>query len=215
MPEREQFTTSDQVKIVGLFERNNDQKFAILLHMMPATKESWAAWQTKLDAAGYASLAIDERGHGESTNDGTLDYKTFDDTQQQAKILDVEAAFADLQKQGATEATTVVIGASIGANLAIEFLQKHPDVQTAVALSPGLNYRGILTEPLIQNLSPGQHVILVASDDDPQQTLAAAQRLHELNPDQTTLLSETGLGHGTAMTDNDPELIDQIIKLLP
>lgn len=215
MPERVTFSTVDQVPIVGLYQRTEQKKFAVLLHMMPATKESWASWQTKLAAAGYGSLAIDERGHGESTNGGMLDYRSFTDAEQQAKILDVNAALQFLTGQGAAESNTVVIGASVGANLAIEFLQQHPNVKTAVALSPGLNFRGILTEPLIQNLSAGQHVILVASDDDPQQTLEAAERLHALNPDQTTVLSEHGLGHGTAMTDADPDLIDQLIKLLP
>lgn len=214
MAEREIFTTSDGIQIVGLFKRNNDQKFAILLHMMPETKESWALWQEKLDEAGYASLAIDERGHGESAMGGTLSYKKFTDAEQQAKILDVEAAFADLASQGAVEGKTVVIGASIGANLAIEYLAQHPNIPVAIALSPGLNYHGILTEPFVQVLSPDQRLILVASDDDPE-SFQAIERLHELAPEQTVILKQTGLGHGTAMTDADPSLIDEIIQWLP
>lgn len=214
MSEKVSFITSDGVEIAGLLCRGQGQKFAVLLHMMPATKESWSVWQEKLAAAGYTSLAIDERGHGESVMGGRLDYKKFSEAEQQAKIHDVEAAFEYLKKAGAAEENTVVVGASIGANLAIEFLQEHPSMKFAVALSPGLNYRGVLTEPYISSLNEGQKVILVASDDD-EESYEAVKRLNEIEPEQTVLIEQSGLGHGTRMTDASPELIDEVIKLLP
>ena len=39
---------------------------ALLLHMMPATRQSWRGLVQALSAANIASLAIDLRGHGES-----------------------------------------------------------------------------------------------------------------------------------------------------
>ena len=209
-----QLKTEDQIDIVGLFRNDEHERAAILVHMMPATKESWDAFAIELDHAGYASLAIDERGHGESTMDGTLDYKKFTDAEQQAKILDLEAAFAFLLDQGFEKDQIIVVGASIGANLAIEFLARHKEVRVAIALSPGLDYHGVLAEPPIESLSFDQKVILVASNDD-EYSFDSVERLEEDHARQTTLVRKFNLGHGTHMFENDPGLMKELITMLP
>ncbi|MFH1405565.1 MAG: alpha/beta fold hydrolase [Patescibacteria group bacterium] len=211
MPEKIKLTTSDQIEIIGDYYLSEGNKFAILLHMMPATKESWVEFAPKLVEKGYTCLAIDERGHGESTMNGTLDYQNFSEEQQQAKILDVQATFEYLKEKGATLSETILIGGSIGANLSIQFLQNNPEIKKAVALSPGLNYRGLQTEPLIQTLAPHQKVLLIASDDDTHTSYESVIRLHELNPAQTTLVKESGIGHATDMLVNKPELMGAVI----
>lgn len=213
MSERVSFTTSDGVEIVGDFYPSHGKAFAILLHMMPATRESWKPFAAHLVEAGYSVLAIDERGHGESTMDGKLDYKTLSDEQQQAKIRDVEAAFIFLKGKDAQEANAVVIGASIGANLAIQFLAEHPEMKAAVALSPGLDYHGIVTEPLVSRLASGQRVLLVASDDD-EESFASIRQLKKRNPAQAEVFERTGIGHGTAMFDKDPGLMNELVAWL-
>ncbi|MBI5369743.1 alpha/beta fold hydrolase [Candidatus Uhrbacteria bacterium] len=210
MEEHITLTTTDQVSIAAVYRQASEQKIAILLHMMPATKESWEGFAQHLGDAGYASLAIDERGHGESTMGGTLDYQKFTDVQQQAKRLDVEAAIDYAHTHGFSDAQIVMIGASIGANLAIQALGDHPEIPVAVALSPGLDFRGIQTEPLIKALKKTRHVLLVASDDDTY-SFETVSRLHALNPTQTILIERSGIGHGTAMTDRDPKLIGELV----
>lgn len=205
------FTTSDGITIVGTYQRSNDQKGAILLHMMPADRTSWITTAQKLDEQGYASLAIDERGHGESTMNGILNYKNFTDEEQQAKILDAEAALTYLLHQGFSKENIVVMGASIGANLAIQLLTRHPELPLAIALSPGLNYRGIKTDELITQLHPGQKVILVASEEDVE-SFESARTLQRLNPSQTVLIERKDLGHGTTMTDKDPALLNELLS---
>src|SRR3989338_3048103 len=231
MPERVTFQTSDKVEIVADHYRSRGEKFAILLHMMPATKESWHDFAAKLIASGYDVLALDERGHGESTMSGKLDYKKFGEKEQQAKMLDVEAAFAFLSRgagslpagrqgrlagkgEGATEENTIVGGASIGANLAIGFLVAHPGTKLALALSPGLNYRGVTTDGRIKKLHPGQKVVLVASDDDDRDSAESCRELHRLNPEQTVLIEKKGLGHGTTMFEKDSKLMDELLSYL-
>lgn len=214
--ERISLKTSDGIDIVGnYFASASSKKAAILLHMMPATKESWNAFATELDRVGYASIAIDERGHGESTMNGTLDYKQFSEAEQQSKIHDVEAAFAFLKEKGFEEQNIVLIGASIGANLVIQFLSEHASVPIGIALSPGLNYRGVKTDGFIRQLHDGQKIYLIASDDDDRESAASCRSLHELNPSQTTLFEKHGIGHGTNMFAKDATLIPFIISLLP
>ncbi|MBI4457918.1 alpha/beta fold hydrolase, partial [Candidatus Uhrbacteria bacterium] len=162
------FTTSDGVTIAGsLFIGPAGGPAALLLHMMPKTKESWAPLAEALVGAGFGSvLAIDLRGHGESLRQGDrrLDYKNFSDAEHQAKMLDVEAAVEWLMKErGARLDRAVIVGASIGANLAIRFAADHPEVPAVAALSPGLDYRGVTTADAVARLRPKQAFFLAAS----------------------------------------------------
>ena len=206
--------TSDGVELAGVYRHTNQDRLAILLHMMPATKESWDSIAQKLLEQGWASLAFDQRGHGQSSMGGTLDYKQFNEQQQQAKRLDLEATLAWAQDNGFDEAHTILIGASIGANLAIRALAQHPGLPLAIALSPGLNYRGVTTDDAIVKLLPNQKVVLVASDDDDRPSWDSVHELHRLNP-ATVLIERHGLGHGTHMTDLDPSLVQEVFSHLP
>lgn len=211
MAELINFQTEDGVTIVAdWYPVEEARAHALLLHMMPATKEAWPAFAAELNARGIAALAIDERGHGESTMGGELLFKNFTDEEQQDKILDVRAALTWLVSKGATAASTIVIGGSIGANLTIQTLTEQKDILTGVALSPGLNYRGILTGELITKLNPGQKVLLVASDDDTHRSFETIDELNRLNPEQTEKIELSGLGHANDMLDNDPGLIKTV-----
>ena len=204
-------TTQDHIELAGIYRHDGQEKIAILLHMMPSTKESWDSIAKKLLEHGYASLAIDMRGHGESTMGGTLGYKTFTPEQQQQKRLDLEAALAWTREHGFDDAHTILIGASIGANLAIRALAEHSSLPLAIALSPGLDYRGVKTDDVVTSIKPNQKVVLVASDDDDRPSLDSVHELHRLNP-STVLIERHGLGHGTHMTDLDESLVEEILS---
>jgi len=207
--------TTDKIELLGVYRNTGQNRLAILLHMMPATKESWEHIAQELLDFGYASLAFDQRGHGKSTMGGTLDYKNFGEPEQQAKRLDLEAALEWAYTQGFNDARIVLIGASIGANLSIRALAEHPNLPLAIALSPGLNYRGVTTDDAIVKIRPSQKVVLVASDDDDRPSWPAIHELYRLNPSSTLLIQRTGLGHGTNMTDKDPTLIKELLTHLP
>lgn len=211
-PQNITLETSDHVTLAAMYRYSNEKNVAILLHMMPATKESWGVFAQKLTHAGIASLAIDERGHGESTMNGTLNYKQFTDDQHRAKIHDVEAAYDYLKSQGFDDTHIFVIGASIGANLTIEFLSQHPSIPAAIALSPGLDYHGVTTADSVKKVSSNQRLMIVTSDDDPESAMDS-KSLHSLNPN-TVLIEKHGLGHGTNMFVRDPSLMQLLIKQL-
>ncbi|MBU0531080.1 MAG: alpha/beta hydrolase [Candidatus Uhrbacteria bacterium] len=209
--EKISYDTEDGVEIFGdYFAVEEPKAFALLLHMMPATKESWQAFAAELQNRGIASLAIDERGHGESTMDGALLYANFTDEDQQNKIIDVRDGLKWLaNNHGATDANTVVVGGSIGANLTIQILSERHDLKLGVALSPGLDYRGIKTDELIKNIADDQMLLLIASDDD-KGSFDSIQTLAGLKPDQCELVKESGIGHATAMLEKKLELVKDI-----
>lgn len=189
----------DGRKIAGNFYSvAKPRGWLLLIHMMPATKESWRGFAGKLQEYGYASLAIDLRGHGESTA-GPDGYKNFTDEQQQASIYDLDAGWDFLKLRGATPEGTALIGASIGANLALEFIaERNTGVGKAVFLSAGSDYRGIKTEPLAEKLKNGQSIVFVTSKDDGDN--AKENRiLYDLAPKDVNkhlIIYEHG-GHGT------------------
>lgn len=211
MFERIRISTEDGLQLAGVFvaARAPLHRAVLLLHMMPATKESYTAFQETLAGAGFASLAIDFRGHGES--DGGPDgYRRFSDAEQQKKMLDVEAATRWLEQKGVSGRDLVIVGASIGANLALEYAAAHPDVPAVVALSPGLDYRGVLTMPAVQGLGRRQRLYLAASRDDAKSD-AAIDKLAEVSLAKTQVRHFDRAGHGTSMFEREPGFMDELV----
>lgn len=210
--------TKDGKKIAyNLFEISESKGAVLLIHMMPAVKESWNEFAAELLDAGYESLVIDLRGHGESEG-GPTGYLNFTDAEHQAGILDVEAGVDFLKTRGFRPEKIFLIGASIGANLSLQYLAEHPEIKKAVLLSAGLNYRGVATEPLVKVLKPGQQVFMISAKDDGKAETNAVQnqKLYEAVPagvKKEIKIYETG-GHGTDIFRKQPDLADLIIGFL-
>lgn len=208
-------TTPDGVKLIGNYfsPATSSTAGVLCLHMMPETKESWTELAELLAAQGRQVLAIDERGHGESIwrDDQKLNYEEFSDAEQQAKRLDVDAALQWMQSQGVQLNQCVVIGASIGANLALDALVRFPQLPAAVLLSPGQDYRGVQTDTTITQLKPEQHVLLVASRDD-EYSFESVERLDQLakTPHETWRLERSG--HGTRVFAAEPNLMQKVVQ---
>ena len=206
--ERVEFTATDGAKIVGDYYDASGDRFVILLHMMPADRRSWKVVADDLQARGISSLAIDLRGHGESTG-GPEGYKAFTDAEQQKSALDVRAAWQWLETRGAQATHTMLAGASIGANLALRHLSEHSTMVGAVLLSPGLDYHGVTTEDAVQNLAVHQHVLIAVSEED-EYAFLSSKKLHQLNGSIVELVEREGLGHGTHMLEKSMELFQEV-----
>lgn len=207
--------TSDNIDLSALYFPAASDKGALLLHMMPAVKESWQGLARRLQSEGYQVLAVDLRGHGESAG-GPEGYKEFSQDEHEQSIMDVEAGVAFLEGKGAGPANLVLGGASIGANLALWHASEKNDVKKIILLSPGLNYHGIETEDLMAKLRPEQKVFIATSQDD-DDNAAQSRRLIGLAPagTQTKLTVYRQAGHGTDMFGKEePDLEGEIINWL-
>lgn len=210
------FKTTDGVIIVSDWTTlSNAKKAVLLLHMMPQTRGSWAPLSKALNTAGFATLAIDLRGHGESTaqNGKKLDYKKFTDKDHQLSRLDVDAALNFLKGKGFNEDSIGLAGASIGSNLALDAMYRYSGITRGVILSPGLDYRGVLTKPAINGLSPNQKAWLIAADED-EFSAESCKRLHDIRKDSSTLTIFDGIEHGTDLFASEPDLVSDIVKFL-
>lgn len=213
MTERITFETEDGATIVGEYQAGVGGRAVLLLHMMPATKESWRPFAAALGARGFATLAIDLRGHGESVTSvsGTLDFKRFTDEQHQDKAKDVATAMRWLASRGFDAAHVAVAGASIGANLAIAWASTHPETPAVLALSPGLVYRGVTTGEEIEAI-PAEKVFLAASAED-KYSFESVRTLAELVPGVMARELDDA-GHGTTMFERDPAFMGEAVDWL-
>lgn len=218
MKETVKFKTNDGVEIVGdYYNSAGNKKALLLLHMMPATKESYEKFAQNALKNGFNSLAIDLRGHGDSTvqNDKILNYTKFSDTQHQKSILDVSSAVDFLNQKGFSKENVYIVGASIGANLALEYLTQNHEVKKAVLLSSGLDYRGIKTDKFIKNLVADQGLFFVISEEDVY-SFDSVNKLLELVPKGVNIKEKIYqyAGHGTDILISVKESSDLIIDWL-
>ncbi len=215
MPERISFLTSDNVTIVGSYTDAGTDRVALLLHMLPATKESWHAFAEGLREQGISALAIDLRGHGESSQQvgSRLDYTTFTDAEHQASAKDVDAALGWLTQRGFAKSKIAIIGASIGANLMLQTLGYDAELRVGVALSPGASYRGIEPAPFVSAYAPEQQLLFVASRDDVSSAIATEAFAKQSTAGHELILLDHA-GHGTAMFDAEPDVQSRILTWL-
>jgi len=214
MSERVIMMTDDGVEIVGTFVAPVHATHAVLcLHMMPADRASWHAVQTMLAEHGIASLAIDLRGHGESVRmaERRLDYLLFGEIEHQESRLDLLAASAWLRTCGFSTDRLGVIGASIGANLALQFAGEESRIPAVALLSPGENYRGIFTLPAAARLRDPQALLVVASSDDEASCVASRELVEQARIADKTLLLLENAGHGTRMFDAKGDLLTNVV----
>jgi len=216
-------TTADNVKIVANYfpvnrtKHPNPRGWVVFLHMMPATKESWNPLADRLQQEGYAGFAIDLRGHGASGG-GPDGYTRFSDAEHQESSRDIDAAIDVLKGLGAREDRITLIGASIGANLALQYISRHRSFKRCIAFSPGLDYHGIVTKPLIESLPEDKHVLFIGSRDDDRSDDNAldVETLYVAAPygvDVQKEIVDVG-GHGTNILGHNPELIESILVFI-
>lgn len=205
--------TQDGVQIVGDYYSTLSSKGVLLVHMMPSDRKSWRVFAEKLAQAGFQALAIDLRGHGES-EDGPEGYKTFTDAEHQASIKDLEAGVEFLRKRGVEK--LYLVGASIGANLSLQYGAGRDDVAALVLMSPGLDYRGIKTEELVSHLKESQGIYLVASEEDSYSFNSVKTLSQKIQPDNQIRVSRffRDAGHGTQIFEKHPEFMDEVVRWL-
>jgi pimeloyl-ACP methyl ester carboxylesterase len=208
------FTTSDGWEIYATYwDVGEGKPAAILLHMLIADRHSYDDFGAKLAAAGFNVLALDSRGHGDSLkkNGKTRRYTEFDDEGHKSSVKDVAAAKDFLAQKGADTSKLVVVGASIGANFALNYGADDADVRAVVLLSPGLKYHGVDTVAAMAKYGD-RPAYLVASEEDGY-SADSIGKLHEIAPGAEFKMFE-GAGHGTKIFRAEPAFEGTLVDWL-
>lgn len=165
----------------------------LLLHMLGGSRADWDGFARELQAAGFGVLALDLRGHGDSP--GPEDWEK--------SIGDTASAWQALRARPEVDPDrTALVGASIGANLALIVGANNAGVAAVAALSPGTDYHGLKPQGLLPNFG-NRPVYLIASQDDADAYASAQAMLPDLPAGEAFYYRNAG--HGTAMFGN-PDL---------
>ena len=221
--------TTDDVGIIGTYYPA-DQPHApavLLLHSIFRDHTVWTDFATLLQHNGIAALAIDLRGHGESTrkltSEGPVKINPRDLTSRdyQDMLLDVEVAIDWLQAQPEIDNKHIaLIGESVGANVALRYAAINQDLSAVALFSPGLNYHSVRTDDVIRQLGHIPFHIYVSQSD--AFAFESSKRLIEIRielgiTDATNELTVcTGSLHGTEMLKsvrNLPQIVLAWLKV--
>ena len=191
----------------------------ILLHDLGGSKADWlnnTGTYVALLKHGYAVLAIDMRGHGETP---------IPDDRQFLELIDIELSYRDVQaalvwlpSQSEIDVSRIaVVGSGSGGNVAYVSSGFFPEqIKTSVSLSPGL-WGSSSLEPLVigAGLEPfgPRSILFMAGDQDQIDTgdiiLSFAEFARNLEA-QTAEPKELRIFPGSA--DHGFELLDNIAE---
>jgi len=131
----------------------------IIVHDWALPCDQWTDIAERLQGLGFGVLLFNLRGHGGSSTA----YYFMNNAQIAQMHFDVEAAVSFARSRGG--ARVFILGAGLGANLAINQAITDGTIAKVVAVSPGLNYRGNRIDQAPEELEPDR-LMLIASLED-------------------------------------------------
>jgi pyridoxine 5-phosphate synthase len=192
-------TSADGTSLAGeLFEAaNRPSPGVVLVHMLSRNKSDWHGLPDRIRDAGITALAIDLRGHGGSSGSaGELP----------AMVQDVRAAAQWLaSRPNIRPGAVAIVGASLGASLALLASQELPSVRAIGLLSPSLDYRGLRTDTGLVRRLGSRSLWLCASSEDPLALRTLRDFAAEDSGPREQMVSSAA-AHGTMLLERDGEV---------
>ena len=219
------FSSIDSVEVSALFGTAQADELlpvVILLHDLGGNKSNWlndTGTYVALLERGYAALAIDMRGHGQTPLPD--DRQVLELIDLELSFLDVHAALIWLQSQSKVDVSRIaVVGTGSGGNVAYVSSGRMPElIKTGVSLSPGL-WGAASLEPLVigAGLEPfgPRSMLFMAGDQDQIQAgdvilsyaeFARSLEAQTAEPKDLRVFTDSA-DHGFALLDNVAEAQD-------
>lgn len=191
----------DTALVADFYAADTDAPVLILLHMLNSRRDAWEPLIPDLHEAGHAILNVDMRGHGDSGGGQDWD----------AIIADMAGWVDWLDVEGHSgEAGLAFIGGSIGANVALISCAQSDACRGAVALSPGLDYRGVKPEAALVDGLAERMALLVAARNDASSSEAIRQMFLNAQGDVSARMYP-GRAHGTRLFDSRYQSVSRLI----
>lgn len=201
------FQSADGTMLSGEFYEaaNRPAPAVVLVHMLSRTKGDWHALPDRIRDAGITALTIDLRGHGGSSG-SPADLA--------AMVQDVRAAALWLSSRPNVRPDAVaIVGASLGASLALLAAAELPQVRAIALLSPSLDYRGLRTDAALVKRLGARRLWLAASTEDP----LALRTLRDFAADDSGPREQhvsSVAAHGTQLLERDGDLARVLVDWL-
>jgi dienelactone hydrolase len=219
------FKTKDDVEITADYYPPSGQApspVVILLHMYRSNRAAWKPLVPHLHEAGFAVLAIDLRGHGDSVKPRAQRLVTRamdrDPVLFNAMHNDVYGAYDFLARQpGCDLSRFALVGASVGGSVALDYARQDRSVDVVVWLSPGEAYLGVDSRAHAKELAKHgkRQMLLMAAPGERRD----CDTLSEIHSDATVLITEPGRKdgdkvHGTNMFGQVTNVEREIVNFL-
>ncbi len=180
----------------------------LLLHGYGEDRMVWRDFTQQLLGRGWAVMALDLRGHGQSKTKNQRPIQATAEWRTSAHEfpIDLDPALDWLKaRQRIDTQKIVVIGADVGANLALIASGRFPEVRTVVAIKPNLS-ESLAMAGSAQDFQPRSALIVVADE-------AEGNRIKSLvrPPSRVVVSSVAG---GTAQAVADKQLADAVFQWL-
>jgi dienelactone hydrolase len=175
----------------------------VLIHMLNRSKADWESVAERLRHAGFIVLAVDLRGHGDSSGSAAAAADLG------ALVQDAHAAVAYLRsRSGVVPGRIGIAGASLGASLAALAASTDKSVLSLALVSPALDYRGVKCEAALRQYGD-RPALLIAASSDPY-AMRSVKQLASKAVNREVLVTDA-TGHGTVLLARHPPLIDQLV----
>ena len=181
----------------------------LLLHGYGEDRSAWKDFSKELLNRGWAVMAIDLRGHGDSRQKNQRPIQASPDwrTNLHEFPLDLDPALDWLKSRPRIDNNKiVVIGFDVGANLALIASGRFGEVKTVVAIKPNLD-ESLALAGSAQDFQPRSSLMVVASAAEGDRIKAAAVKA----PSRVLVVPETG---GTAKWTMNKQVKDAIFQWL-
>ena len=201
-------TTPDGFQLKGTLTvpaRGQRHPVVVLAHQFGADRSGWQPLIEHLQACGIATLALDLRGHGQSTQDGDTEVKVTEDFMASAKTVGFDKIPGDLaqvaawvrRQPGIDPNHLGLAGSSVGAFAALMAMPKVRPV-VVLALSPaGTGAFGKDgTAALAQAVSRSKAAVMVMASRSDEDAATNAQALSGIPGVYTRVVD--GKEHGFA-----------------
>ncbi|MEM1178241.1 MAG: alpha/beta fold hydrolase [Acidobacteriota bacterium] len=187
----------------------------LLLHQAQRSRAEFSFMLKDLHALGFHTLAVDLRGHGESTKPETLDRAFFMKLFRDPDFAppDIEAILAWLAERPEVDAERIAaMGGSVGANLSYIATGAGWGAKTAVVLSGNAEAVADLASK-VKDFAP-QNVLLLAADNDRGRDAYARTLFEQASEPKRIHIVEGSSAHGSDLLQQDPELKQRVLDWL-
>ncbi len=200
-------STKDGWSLAATYLPASKNTTVVLLHDLGKSKGEFASFRKALAKAGFGYVALDLRGHGQSTGKGS--YKSFakegTDNPYNKMMQDVLAAVNFLKSKGISESNIILLGAGLGANVAAKTAGALPNLKGIGLISPSVNIRDVLPVPGLRSYRGA--VLLAASAGERKGFLEASIL-------RNVAFLTAGGGHVTFLTAYDLSSHEMLDKYL-
>jgi pimeloyl-ACP methyl ester carboxylesterase len=206
------FKTFDLVELHASFDLPSGVPAPIpsvlLLHGYGEDRSAWKDFAKQLLDRGFAVMALDLRGHGDSRIKNQRPIQASPDwrTNLHEFPVDLDPALDWLKSRPRVDnGKIVVIGFDVGANLALIASGRFPEVRTVVAIKPNLN-ESLALAGSAQDFQP-RSTLIVAADQSEGDRIKGMVKA----PSRVLVASHPG---GTAEWTADKKVADAIFQWL-